>query len=178
VSVLAMALSESVGLGAKDARAFGIAGLLHDLGKTRIPIEVLTKPGRFTEEERLLMNQHPADGARIILGAAQRLDLAAVVAYEHHILLNGDGYPAMRFRRDCHFGSKLVHVCDVYDALRTTRPYREAWPQERTVAYLQGRSGVEFDPELVGAFTRMMHQHDSHLTVLRDERAPLEAAHG
>ena len=177
VSVLAMALSEFLGLGAKDARAFGIAGLLHDLGKIRIPIEVLTKPGRFTDEERQLMNQHPADGARIILGSEHRLDLAAVVAYEHHIMLNGDGYPAMRFRRDCHFGSKLVHVCDVYDALRTTRPYREAWPQERTVAYLEGRSGVEFDPEVVTAFTRMMRQLEPRLAVMRDERAPLEEAH-
>src|SRR4029077_16076073 len=165
VSVLAMALSEFLGLGAKDTRAFGIAGLLHDLGKIRIPIEVLTKPGRFTDEERQLMNQHPADGARIILGSEQRLDLAAVVAYEHHIMLNGDGYPTMRFRRDCHFGSKLVHVCDVYDALRTTRPYREAWPQERTVAYLEGRSGVEFDAELVTAFTRMMKEMEPQLAV-------------
>jgi putative nucleotidyltransferase with HDIG domain len=177
VSVLAMALSEFLGLGAKDSRAFGIAGLLHDLGKIRIPIEVLTKPGRFTDQERQLMNQHPSDGARIILGAEQRLDLAAVVAYEHHIMLNGDGYPSMRFRRDCHFGSKLVHVCDVYDALRTTRPYREAWPQERTVAYLEGRAGVEFDTELVTAFTRMMKEMEPQLAVMRDERAPLEETH-
>jgi putative nucleotidyltransferase with HDIG domain len=177
VAVLAMALSEFLGLGTKDARAFGIAGLLHDLGKIRIPIEVLTKPGKFTEQERQLMNQHPADGARIILGSEQRLDLAAVVAYEHHILLNGDGYPSMRFRRDCHFGSKLVHVCDVYDALRTTRPYREAWPQERTVAYLEGRSGVEFDANLATAFTRMMRQQEPQLAVMRDERAPLEDPH-
>jgi putative nucleotidyltransferase with HDIG domain len=176
VSVLAMALSEFLGLGAKDARAFGIAGLLHDLGKIRIPIEILTKPGRFTDEERAVMNGHPADGARIILGSEQRLELAAVVAYEHHIMLNGDGYPTMRFRRDCHFGSKLVHVCDVYDALRTTRPYRDAWPQERTVAYLEGRSGVEFDPEVVMAFTRMMRQMEPQLAVMRDERAPLMAA--
>ena len=176
VSVLAMALSEFLGLGAKDARAFGIAGLLHDLGKIRIPIEILTKPGRFTDEERAVMNGHPADGARIILGSEQRLELAAVVAYEHHIMLNGDGYPTMRFRRDCHFGSKLVHVCDVYDALRTTRPYRDAWPQERTVAYLEGRSGVEFDPEVVMAFTRMMRQMEPQLAVMRDERAPLTEA--
>jgi len=110
VSVLAMALAESLGLGARDSRAFGIAGLLHDLGKIRIPLEVLTKPGRFTDEERQLMNRHPADGARIILTSEQRLDLAAVVAYEHHIMLDGGGYPALKFRRDCHFASKLVHV--------------------------------------------------------------------
>ena len=173
VSVLAMALAEFLGLGAKDVRAFGIAGLLHDLGKVRIPLEVLTKPGRFTEEERLLMNRHPVDGARIILASEQRLDLAAVVAYEHHIMLNGDGYPTMRFRRDCHLASKLVHVCDVYDALRTTRPYREAWPQERTLAYVEGRSGVEFDPEMVRAFVRMMRELEPQLAVMRDEQAPL-----
>jgi len=173
VSVLAMALAESLGLGARDSRAFGIAGLLHDLGKIRIPLEVLTKPGRFTDEERQLMNRHPADGARIILTSEQRLDLAAVVAYEHHIMLDGGGYPALKFRRDCHFASKLVHVCDVYDALRTIRPYREAWSQERTLEYLEGRSGLEFDPDLVAAFTRQMRQSEPQLAVLRHEGAPL-----
>jgi putative nucleotidyltransferase with HDIG domain len=175
VSVLAMALAESIGLGARDVRAFGIAGLLHDLGKIRIPLDILTKAGKFTDQERQVMNQHPADGARIILGSEHGLDLAAVVAYEHHIMLNGDGYPVMRFRRDCHTASKLVHVCDVYDALRTNRPYREAWPQERTLAYVEGRSGVEFDPEMVTAFVRMMREKEPQVTVMRDEQAPLRA---
>src|SRR5439155_886926 len=107
---------------ARDVRSFGVAGLLHDIGKVKIPIEVLTKPGRFSDSERALMNRHPAEGARLILRAEEDLDLAAVVAYEHHIMLNGDGYPTFQFRRDCHEGSKLVHVCDVYDALRTNRP--------------------------------------------------------
>jgi putative nucleotidyltransferase with HDIG domain len=178
VSVLAMALAEFMALGATDVRMFGIAGLLHDLGKIRIPLEILTKPGRFTDEERLVMNQHPVEGARIILATEQDLDLSAVVAYEHHIMLNGDGYPKMRFRRDCHFASKLVHVADVYDALRTTRPYREAWPQERTLAYIEGRSGVEFDPELATAFVRMMRQMEQQLAVLHDAQAPLAPTGG
>ena len=173
VCVLAMALAEFLGLGARDVRAFGIAGLLHDLGKVRIPIEILTKPGRFTDEERQVMNRHPADGAQIILGSENHLDLAAVVAYEHHIMLNGEGYPTMQFRRDCHFASKLVHVCDVYDALRTTRPYREAWPQERTLAYIDGRSGMEFDPVLAGAFTRMMRQRETQVAVVHDAQTPI-----
>lgn len=176
VSVLAMALAEALGLGARDVRTFGIAGLLHDLGKIRIPLEILTKPGRFTEEERRIMNQHPSDGARIILGSVQRLDLAAIVAYEHHIMLNGEGYPTMRFRRDCHYASKVVHVCDVYDALRTTRPYREAWPQEKTIQYMEERSGVEFDRDVVMAFTRMMRQQEPQILVLHDERVPLPEA--
>jgi putative two-component system response regulator len=173
--VLAMALAESLELPARDVRTFGVAGLLHDIGKVKIPLEVLTKPGRFTDEERALMNEHPAEGARIILQSEEALDLPAVVAYEHHIMLNGDGYPKMRFRRDCHRASKLVHVCDVYDALRTNRPYREAWPQERTLAYVEGRAGTEFDPELAGAFLRMMRQWEPQVAVMTDERAPVPA---
>ncbi|HET7790140.1 MAG TPA: HD domain-containing phosphohydrolase [Gemmatimonadales bacterium] len=171
VSVLAMALAEFIGLGAADVRAFGISGLLHDLGKVRIPIEVLTKPGKLSAEERELMNRHPADGARIILESEEDLEVAAVVAYEHHVMLNGGGYPPFRFRRECHRASKLVHVCDVYDALRTKRPYRDAWAQEKVVAYLGERAGEEFDPEIVGPFTTMMRQWEPQLAVLQDEAA-------
>jgi putative nucleotidyltransferase with HDIG domain len=175
VAVLTMALAEALGLAARDVRGFGIAGLLHDIGKVKIPLEVLTKAGRFTEQERLVMNQHPVDGARIILRSEEDMDVAAVVAYEHHIMLNGDGYPRFRFRRDCHYASKLVHVCDVYDALRTNRPYREAWPHDRTLAYLTDRAGIEFDPELVDAFVRMMAQWEPQLAVLTDEHASVIA---
>ena len=180
VAVLAMALAEYFGLGARDVRAFGISGLLHDIGKVKIPLEVLTKPGRFTDEERALMNQHPAEGARIILRSEELLELPAVVAYEHHIMLNGGGYPALRFRRDCHRASKLVHVCDVYDALRTHRPYREAWSQEKALLYLQDRAATEFDPEMVMGFVRMMRQWEPQLAVMTDERAavPAESAGG
>lgn len=178
VAVLAMALAEHLGLGARDVRTFGISGLLHDIGKVKIPVEVLTKPGRFTDEERALMNQHPAEGARIILRSEEQLDLPAVVAYEHHIMLNGGGYPTLRFRRDCHRASKLVHVCDVYDALRTNRPYREAWSQEKTLRYLEDRASSEFDPEMVTAFVRMMHQWEPHLAVMTDERAAVPTAGG
>ena len=158
VSVLAMALAEFIGLGPRDVREYGIAGLLHDLGKVRIPKEILTKPGAFTEQEVAVMRRHPADGARLILERERRLDLAAVVAYEHHIMLNGQGYPPLRYKRECHNASKLVHVCDVYDALCTNRPYREAYPSEIALAYLEERAGVEMDPDLVNAFTTMMRQ--------------------
>jgi putative nucleotidyltransferase with HDIG domain len=173
VAVLAMALAEYLGLGARDVRTFGIAGLLHDIGKVKIPLEVLTKPGRFTEQERALMHQHPGEGARIILKSEEQLALPAVVAYEHHIMLDGGGYPTLRVRRDCHRASKLVHVCDVYDALRTHRPYREAWSQERALSYLRDRGGTEFDPELVTAFVRMMQQWEPQVAVMSDEHAPV-----
>ena len=96
-----------------------------------------------------------------------------MVAYEHHIMLNGLGYPQLRFGRRCHEASNLVHVCDVYDALRTTRPYREAWPVVRVLPYLEGRAGLEFDPSYVSAFITMMRRWESQVAVLVDERARL-----
>jgi putative nucleotidyltransferase with HDIG domain len=174
VCVLAMALAEWIGLGAQDVRAFGVAGLLHDLGKVKIPKEVLNKAGKLTPQEREIMNSHPVHGARIIAESEPDLDVAAVVAYEHHIMLNGGGYPALTYPRDCHYGSKLVHVCDVYDALRTRRPYRGAWPADKILAYLEERSGLEFDGTLAHAFTQMVRAWEPRIAVVtEDEMVPL-----
>jgi putative nucleotidyltransferase with HDIG domain len=160
VSVLTMALAESLGLAQQDVRTFGIAGLLHDLGKVNVPQEILNKPGKLTDEERTIMQQHPVAGAKLIIESGRRLDLAAAVAHEHHIMINGHGYPACHYRRDCHKASKLVHVCDVYDALRTRRPYRDAWEAERVLTYLEERAGTEFEPEAATAFVKMMRKVD------------------
>jgi putative nucleotidyltransferase with HDIG domain len=156
VAVLTMALAEFIGLGARDVRTFGVAGLLHDLGKVRVPIDILNKPGKLTDEERITMQRHTVEGARIIISSDRDLDLAAAVAYEHHIMINGGGYPHCHYHRDCHRASKLVHVCDVYDALRTHRPYRDAWETNEVLRYLQERAGVEFEPGITGEFLRMM----------------------
>ena len=156
VAVLAMAFAEFLGLGARDVRAFGVAGLLHDVGKINVPSEILTKPGKLTEAERALMNRHPADGARIIIATEHDLELAAVVAYEHHIMIDGRGYPELRYPRACHYASRLVHICDVYDALRTKRPYRDAWAASKVLDYVGERAGIEFDRDMAAAFVRMM----------------------
>ena len=171
VCVLAMALAEWMGLGARDVRAFGVAGLMHDLGKVKIPLEILNKAGKLSDEEREVMKAHPAEGARIILATEPDLDLAAVVAYEHHVMLNGGGYPTFKYARDCHRGSKFVHVCDVYDALRTRRPYRGAWPSEKVLAYMEERSGIEFDGQIAHAFTSMMREWEPKVASLGREEA-------
>ena len=164
VSILAMALAEYIGLSPGEIRAFGISGLLHDLGKVTIPEEILNKPGKLTDEERVVMNAHPVEGARIILETEDQLDLAATVAYEHHIKLNGGGYPQMANPRRCHQASDLVHVCDVFDALRTNRPYRDAWAQPKVLSYLTEGGGTEFDPDLVRAFVQMMETWENRLS--------------
>jgi HD-GYP domain-containing protein (c-di-GMP phosphodiesterase class II) len=165
VSVLTMALGEFLGLTPSAVRGFGLAGLLHDLGKVRIPHEILSKPGKLTPEERAVVEAHPADGARMILEQTDPLDLAAVVAYEHHRYHDGGGYPRVHYARDAHHASRLVHVCDVYDALRTRRPYRDAWTSSQALEYIQGRSGAEFDPAMVAAFIEMMRQWDDRIMV-------------
>ena len=171
VAVLAMGMAEALGCSPAEVRTFGVAGLLHDIGKIRIPIEVLTKPGALSPEDRLLMNQHPADGARIIIQTDGDLDLAAVVAYEHHIMLNGDGYPALHYGRTCALASRLVHVCDVYDALRTRRPYRDAWSSAKAAAYLEQRAGIEFDPALVATFMKMLREREMTVSTIGSEAA-------
>ena len=174
VSVLAMGLAEWLELGGGDVRALGMAGLLHDLGKVKIPNDILNKSGLLSPEERAIMNSHPAEGARTIISTEKHLDLAAVVAYEHHIMLNGGGYPEFRYARDCHYASKLVHVCDVYDALRTRQPYREAWSSERVLGYIGERAGVEFDSTIARQFVQMMREREACVAVLaEDEPVPV-----
>lgn len=156
VSVLAMALGEHLGFGGRELRVLGVSGLLHDLGKVKIPREILIKPGGFTDEEFAIMKAHPKEGAKLILERDVRLEVPAVVAYEHHIMLNGGGYPAFHFARDTHYASRLVHVCDVYDALCTNRPYRDAWTSAKALDYLQERSGTDFDPVFSLPFIELM----------------------
>jgi putative nucleotidyltransferase with HDIG domain len=166
VAVLAMALGEFLELGRASVRALGVAGLLHDLGKVCIPREILVKPGKLTEKERSIIREHPMVGARMLLASSDSMGLAAVVAYEHHMMLDGGGYPTLPDARGAQYASRLVHVCDVYDALRTNRPYREAWESERAIAYIEGRAGIEFDPGIARSFTAMMRKWDHRIALL------------
>jgi putative nucleotidyltransferase with HDIG domain len=156
VAVLSMALAEFLGLDSSEVRGVGVAGILHDIGKMRVPKEILVKPGKLDAEELDMIRQHPVDGARMILASDVRLDLAATVAYEHHVGFRKGGYPLFGYRRKCHPASNLLHVCDVYDALATDRPYRDAWHHGRIMDYVSEATGTEFDPFFAGAFGSMM----------------------
>ena len=166
VSVLAMALGEFLELGGATVRALGVAGLLHDLGKVCIPRDILIKPGKLSEAERNVVRDHPVVGARMLLASPDPMHLAAIVAYEHHIMLDGGGYPALHDARGAQYASRLVHICDVYDALRTNRPYRQAWESERAIAYIEGRAGVEFDPATARSFTAMLRKWDRRVALV------------
>jgi putative nucleotidyltransferase with HDIG domain len=166
VSVLAMALGEFLELGGATVRALGVAGLLHDLGKVCIPRDILVKPGKLTESERQVVREHPVVGARMLLASPDPMELAAVVAYEHHIMLDGGGYPSLHDARGAQYASRLVHLCDVYDALRTNRPYRHAWDSDRALEYIASRAGVEFDPAIAQSFIAMMRKWDQRIATV------------
>ncbi len=175
VAMLAMGLSEQLGLDSGAVRAFGVAGLLHDIGKVRIPHELLIKPGRYTDEERAVIRAHPVEGARLILGRPGGSDLAAVVAYEHHIFLDGRGYPTLAPPRACHYASRIIHVCDVYDALCTERPYRKAWAPDEALAYIEQQAGTELDPAVSSAFGVMIRGANISRTPMTEAARPAVA---
>jgi HD-GYP domain-containing protein (c-di-GMP phosphodiesterase class II) len=171
VAVLVMALSESLGLGNKDVHEFGMAALLHDLGMARVPRELVSKPIELTDEERKIVERHPVDGARIILQSDKRMELGATVAYEHHLRPDGTGYPQGLFRRPIHFGSKMVRICSVYNALRIERAHRSPYPAAQALLFIDERAGKEFDSDIAHAFTAMMRKLEPQITeVTRDEK--------
>ena len=171
VAVLTMALAEFLGLGSRDVHEFGMAALLHDLGMARIPRELLLKPIELTVEERTIIERHTIEGARIILSSDRRQELAACVAYEHHLRPDGTGYPNRLFRRPTHYASKLVRVCSVYNALRIERAHRAPYPPERALEFIDERAGREFEADIATSFTSMMRRLDSQITEIdRDTR--------
>jgi putative nucleotidyltransferase with HDIG domain len=174
VSVLVMALSEYLGLGPRDVRAIGVAGLLHDLGMARVPKEIVAKHGPLTVEDWQVIREHPVLGARMILESEPQLDLAAVVAFEHHIFANGTGYPKVHYSRTLHFATQLVQVCAVYDALRTKRAHRQATPPDVAIAHIEARAGTEFAADVAKAFVRMIRQWERRM--VRADDTPLVGA--
>lgn len=174
VSCLSMALAEHLDYASPDVRAIGEAALLHDVGKTNIPVEVLNKKGKLTEAEWKVIQGHTVEGARILLASGRGMELPATVAYEHHLSFNGEGYPKLTFKRQTHEVSRLVQVCDVYDALRTRRPFRPPWPASRTIKFIEEKAGTHLDPEYAAAFTQMISRWEPRqveLEAVEDEVA-------
>lgn len=165
VSVLSMGLARYSDFPTRDILRLGEAALTHDIGKVTIPDRILTKPGKLTKSEWRLVRGHPVKGARMLVRSDADLDLAAVVAYEHHITKDG-GYPKPRHAKRVHAATRLIQICDVYDAFSSQRSFRGAWPKDRTLEYLRGRAGSHFDPGFVSSFCRMVEDWKHRLVQL------------
>ncbi len=129
------------------------AAPMHDIGKIGIPDSILTKPGPLTEEEWVVMRQHPSIGADIIGNHySPLLKMAKSIALTHHEKWDGSGYPHGIGGKDIPLEGRIVAIADVFDALTTKRPYKEAWPVEKAIDYIRAASGSHFDPHIVPVF--------------------------
>jgi putative two-component system response regulator len=130
-----------------------LASPMHDVGKLGIPDEILMKPGRFTEADRLIMNRHAEIGHRILAGSeSPLLQMAATVAYTHHERWDGTGYPRGLRGTDIPVEGRIVAVADVFDALTTQRRYKDTMTFDEAEAIMRAESGSHFDPDLIDAF--------------------------
>lgn len=152
VALLSMALAEAVDLKSGLVRDIGVAALLHDIGKLGVPVEVLNATGRLTEQQRNMIRRHPVDGARMLLTTPGAPQLAVAVAFEHHMHFSGGGYPTVPRGYKMNLASEITHVADVFDALRTNRPYRAALSRDRIRDMMERDAGTVFEPRLVKVF--------------------------
>jgi putative nucleotidyltransferase with HDIG domain len=156
VSILAMAQARTLGIEGKALHALGLAAMLHDIGKVRTPLDVLNKPGALTADERAIMRRHPVDGATILRATPEMPKLASVVAFEHHLRVDGSGYPVGVQRTPINLGTMLCAIADAYDAMRSTRVYQPATPAARIVEIMVNNTGEQFDRHLVRRFIHLM----------------------
>jgi putative nucleotidyltransferase with HDIG domain len=156
VSVLTMAQAKSMGVDGTLLRHFGLAGLMHDIGKIRVPLDVLNKPDKLTDAEFAIMRKHPVDGAEILRRQLELPPLAAIVAFEHHLRMDGTGYPRSAPRGSLNLATQMCGIADIYDAMRSQRGYQEAFPTDRIMAVLQQNDGSRFDQHLVRRFSQLL----------------------
>jgi putative nucleotidyltransferase with HDIG domain len=156
VSILTMGQARGLGIEGTLLREFGLAALMHDIGKVRTPTEILNKPEKLTDTEFTILKRHTVDGAEILRKTPEMPALAPVVAFEHHLRSDGTGYPAGVERPQLNLGTMLCGIADVYDAMRSQRVYQEAFPTDRILAVLQRNDGKQFDQHLVRRFSQLV----------------------
>jgi putative nucleotidyltransferase with HDIG domain len=156
VAILTMGQARALGIDGKLLREFGLSALMHDIGKVRTPKEILNKPEKLTDQEFAVMRRHTVDGAEILRQTPEMPVLAPVVAFEHHLRLDGNGYPAGVKRPSLNLGTMLCSIADVYDAMRSQRSYQEAFATDRILAVLKRNDGQQFDQHLVRRFVQLL----------------------
>lgn len=160
VCLLSISLGRRLGLDKNELVDLGISAFFHDFGKTEIPKEILVKPTKLDKKEREIIEKHPHLGAEklVLLKEFSYLPVRAInVAMEHHLKEDLSGYPRYHRKKDINFFSKIVKICDFFDALTTERPYRKkAFTRTEVLKMMMAKSGLEFDPIILKVFVNMM----------------------
>lgn len=142
------ALAMRLGVEQKEAEHMGLMSMLHDIGKLMVPDDVLKKKAPLDDDEWVQMKRHPLDGARI-LGENPFYHVAREIAAAHHEKYDGTGYPNGLKGDAIPLSARIVKVADVFDALTTTRPYKEAWSMQDALAFIEKEKNLQFDPKVV-----------------------------
>jgi HD domain len=154
-ALLSLVLADALGMAPEERRECGVAALLHDVGMARLPAETVLGE-RFTSQDRARVRGHPQEGARLLLRHGDALEGAAVVCYEHHLRIDGGGYPRLSYPREPHVLSRVVAVCDTFDALLSPRPDRPSLDPASALLELERSAVTQFDPRIVSAFSDVM----------------------
>ncbi|MCB2226259.1 MAG: PAS domain S-box protein [Desulfarculaceae bacterium] len=168
VAELAVQVGGEMGLSDDDLTGLKYCGLLHDIGKGAIPLDILNRPGRLTDHEMGIIREHPATAFRILENISFPWPVARVV-YEHHERIDGSGYPQGLKGEEIHPWARLLAVCDVVEAMTSHRPYRPAHSIHEACAVLEQGSGTHFDPEVVEAALSILGLEDRRVTVVDDD---------
>ena len=156
VCALMIALSKQLGLSEQETRRAGIAGLLHDLGKMLVPMEVLNKPGKLTDEEFAIIKKHPEEGHRLLFGNPGADEVMLDVVLHHHEKIDGTGYPKGLKGEEISLFAKMGAVCDVYDAITSNRPYKAGWPPSESLRKMAEWAKGHFDQRVFQAFVKSL----------------------
>ena len=156
VATLAVEVGEALGLPAPRLRDLAIGGLLHDVGKLSVPTAILQKPGPLDDDEFGVIKRHPERGKELLAELGGFDDRVTHLVLDHHERLDGTGYPRGLVGADLDVETRILAVCDVYDALVSPRVYRGAWSSGRALALLREESGTAFDPRCVAALVSVV----------------------
>ena len=155
VCALMVALAQQMGQDDDACRAAGLAGLLHDLGKAAIPLEILNKPGQLTDAEFSVIRTHPLRGWEMLQDASNASEAAMDVCLHHHQRVDGRGYPDRAAGAPLSQLARMGAVCDVYDAITSNRPYKSGWDPAESIALMASWQG-QFDPDVFRHFVRSL----------------------
>ena len=156
VCAMMVALAKQLGLDDAQTRSCGVAGLLHDLGKVAMPIDVLNKPGKLTNAEFDIMKTHPTEGYKMLMASPGVEAVALDVVLHHHEKMDGSGYPEKLKGDQISLYSKMGAVCDVYDAITSNRPYKSGWDPAESLRKMAEWANGHFDPKVFQAFVKSM----------------------
>lgn len=165
VTLYSMATGVELGLSTKELEVLGLGAVLHDVGKMKVPTEVLFKPGKLTEEEFNEIKKHPQEGFDILRNVQTISLIVAHCAFQHHERLNGTGYPRGLKGDEIHYYAKIIAVADVFDAVTSDRVYRGAMLPHHGLEILYAGAGTLFEEKIIQAFQRAVAMYPIGITV-------------